>query len=369
MNAIVCVTNDLSTDQRVHKTCLALMKCGYEVTEYGRILPGSLPLDRTYKTNRAKHLFNQGPLFYAEYNIRLFFYLLFTQSTLIFSNDLDTLLAAFLASKIKKSKFIYDSHEYYTETPELVKRPFVQSIWKKIESSIFPHLTKIITVNNSISALFEKKYNKKVEVIRNIPLTFKPEIIKTRQELGLPEDKKILLIQGTGINVDRGAEEACKAMEYLEDYILLIIGSGDVFPTLKKIVKENKLEDKVIFRNKMDFRELRQFTINSDLGLTIDKDTNINYRFSLPNKLFDFLHAGIPVLSSGLVELKRIIDEYNTGYFIENHDPKHIADVIKSIFSDRDTYRIKKENTKIAARELCWEKEEEKLINIITGND
>jgi glycosyltransferase involved in cell wall biosynthesis len=369
MIAIVCVTNDLSTDQRVHKTCLALMKCGYQVTEYGRILPGSLPLNRTYITHRVKHFFNRGPLFYAEYNIRLFFYLLFNQSTLIFSNDLDTLPAAFLASKIKRNKIIYDSHEYYTETPELVNRPFVQGIWKKIESAIFPHLTKIITVNNSIAALFEKKYAKKVAVIRNIPLTFKPEVIKTRQELGLPEDRKILLIQGTGINVDRGAEEACLAMEYLEGYILLIIGSGDVFPTLKKIVAEKKLEDKVMFKNKMDFRELRQFTINSDLGLTIDKDTNINYRFSLPNKLFDFMHAGIPVLSTGLVELKRIIDEYNTGFFIENHDPKHIADVIKSIFNDMKTYMIKKEKTLYAAKELCWEEEEKKLFKIILRND
>ena len=70
--AIVCVTNDLTTDQRVHKTCMTLQKCGYWVIETGRLLPESLPLERSYFTLRRKLWFRKGPLFYAEFNIRLF---------------------------------------------------------------------------------------------------------------------------------------------------------------------------------------------------------------------------------------------------------------------------------------------------------
>ena len=93
----------------------------------------------------------------------------------------------------------------------------------------------------------------------------------------------------------------------------------------------------------------------------------MNYQFSLPNKLFDYIHSGIPVLSSELVELKNIIEKYNVGYFIQSHDPKHIAGVINSIFGDEISYQQKKENTKKARMELCWEKEEEILINMITN--
>ncbi len=363
--AIVCVTNDLSTDQRVHKTCLTLEKCGYWVVEYGRLLPESKALQRNYFILRKKLFFHSGPLFYAEYNIRLFFHLLLADVDLIFANDLDTLPAAFLAATLRGKRLIYDSHEYYTETPELVNRPAVQAIWRKIENSIFPYLTDILTVNASIAKLYSDKFHKTVQVSRNIPTTFSPNRLKSRQELDLPADKRILILQGTGINVQRGAEEAVEAMQFIENAVLLICGSGDVLPTLKKMVEEKQLQSKVIFKDKMPFEELRQYTINSDLGLAIDKDTNLNYHFSLPNKLFDYIHSGIPTLSSGLLELRQIIDKYDIGYYIQNHEPKHIAEVINSIFADETRYNIVKKNTTKAKKELCWENEEKILMSVI----
>lgn len=363
--AIVCVTNDLSTDQRVHKTCMTLQKCGFWVIETGRLLPESLPLERPYFILRKKLWFRKGPQFYAEFNIRLFLYLMTTEVDLIFANDLDTLPAAFLAAKLRKKRLIYDTHEYFTETPELVSRPRTQAIWKKFEDYLFPKLTDILTVNASIAKLYGDKFNKTVHVSRNIPPTFAPERLKTRAELGLPQNKRILILQGTGINVQRGAEETVLAMQFLENVVLLIVGSGDVLPALYKMVEENKLQKKVIFKDKMPFAELRQYTMNSDLGLAIDKDTNLNYHFSLPNKLFDYIHSGIPTLSSGLIELKQIIDRFDIGYYIQNHDPKHIAAVVEGIFSDENRYNIVKQNTAKAKAELCWENEEKVLMGII----
>jgi glycosyltransferase involved in cell wall biosynthesis len=131
------------------------------------------------------------------------------------------------------------------------------------------------------------------------------------------------------------------------------------------MVTEQQLEDRIIFRDRMDHQLLRQYTQVCDLGLAIDKNTNINYLYSLPNKLFDYLHAGIPVLSSGLPEIRKIVDEYQIGYHIQNHDPQHIAQTIRTIFSDLALYQIKKENTLIAGRDLNWESEVKKLLNII----
>ena len=366
--AVVCVTNDLSNDQRVHKTCMTLQKCGYWVKETGRLLPESVPLERDYFTIRKKLWFRKGPQFYAEFNIRLFLYLMTTKVDLIFSNDLDTLPAAYLAAKLRNKRIIYDTHEYYTEMPEIVHRPFIQKTWKILEDNLFPRLTDIITVNSSIAKLYGDKYNKTIAVSRNIPPTYTPDRLKSRTELGLPVDKRILILQGTGINIERGAEEAVLAMQYLDKVILLVVGSGDVFPTLHKIIKEKHLEDKVIFKPKMPFAELRQYTMNSDLGLAIDKDTNLNYHFSLPNKLFDYIHSGIPTLSSGLVELKQIIDKYDIGYYIQNHDPQHIASVVTDIFSNKTRYNIVKQNTSKAKEELCWEKEEKVLMGVINKN-
>ena len=126
--ALVSVTNDLATDNRVHRTCTVLLALGYEVLLVGRKLPGSMPLERPYRTRRMRLLFNKGPLFYAEYNARLFLLLLFSRSTLLFSNDLDTLLPNFLVARIRGQKLVYDTPEFYTEVAGLVRRPRARAV-------------------------------------------------------------------------------------------------------------------------------------------------------------------------------------------------------------------------------------------------
>lgn len=364
--AIVSVINDLATDRRVDKTCNTLVDLGFDVLLVGRKLPGSLPIaPRSYQTRRMKLLFTKGPLFYAEFNIRLFILLLFKKADLLFANDLDTLLPNFLISKVKSIPLVYDSHEYFTETPELVNRKFVQSVWKMIEEMIFPKLKDIITVNESIAGLFFDKYGKHVHVIRNIPPSQSVSFTKTRKELNLPEEMPIILLQGSGINIQRGAEELVEAMQYVEGVRLLIIGGGDVIDELKRKRIEMKLEDKITFLPKMPFDQLIRFTANADLGLTLDKDTNINYRFSLPNKLFDYIHAGVPVLASPLLEVRKIIEAFQVGETIESHEPKQLAEKITAMLADKEKLAFYRENCRKAAGVLTWENEKQLLIDIL----
>lgn len=362
---IISVINDLVTDQRVDRTAGVLKDLGFEVFMIGRRKTDSpqMPV-RNYETLRMRLLWEKGPLFYAEYNIRLFLLLLTRPADLLVSNDLDTLLPNYLVHKLKHIPIVYDSHEYFTATPELVNRPRVQRFWKRIEKAIVPKLKSCITVNASIAALFEKEYQVPFRVVRNIPRRRQPMVLPTRTELGLPEDKKIVLMQGSGINVQRGAEEAVEAMQYLDNVLLLIVGGGDVLPVLKKMVNDMSLQKKVKFVSRQTPENLAAYTACADIGLTIDKDTNINYRFSLPNKLFDYIYAGVPVLATPLVELKSIIQQYEIGTFIENHDPEHIAGTIRNMLQDENRMNFYKENTRKAATELNWEKEKTTLIEI-----
>lgn len=363
---VVSVINDLVTDQRVHRVCTTLDEMGMQVLLVGRKKRDSLPLQkRPYKTHRMSLIFEKGPFFYAEFNIRLFFFLLFNKFNLLVSNDLDTLLANYLIKKIKGTPLVYDTHEYYTGTPELVDRPFVRSIWKRIEQMIFPRLKMIYTVNDSIARLYEKEYGVSLKVVRNIPYRKKAADKLNRRALDMPENKNIILLQGAGINIQRGAEELVEAMQYLpDDMVLYIIGGGDVIGTLKEMRLLLKLEEKVIILPKLPFDKLFQYTCQADLGVTLDKDTNINYRFSLPNKVFDYIQAGLPVLASPLIEIKKIIEKYEIGTLIENHDAQHIAKKIETALNDRDRYAMWKRNLEIAAEELCWENEKKKLMDI-----
>jgi glycosyltransferase involved in cell wall biosynthesis len=364
--ALVSVTNDLYTDNRVNKVCLFLTEQGYKVTLIGRRKKDSVDLpQRPYTTKRFRLPYEKGFLFYASFNFRLFWYLLFKRANLLVSNDLDTLAANYMASKFKRScRLVYDTHEYFTEVPELQGRPFVKRFWERIEGWIFPKLNTIYTVNESIAEMYRKKYGKEVLVVRNVSPRWQPESIKTRAELGLPEEKFLVILQGAGINVDRGAEEAVEAVKDLQNVLLLILGDGDAVPALKEYVLSQQLTEKVWFLPKKPYAEMMQYTTCADLGLTLDKPSNLNYRFSLPNKLFDYLHAGIPVICTDLPEVARVVRTHEVGVVLDELTVKGLQQQIAELQSHPEVLDRLKANCIRAAKTECWENEVETLKKI-----
>lgn len=365
---IVSVTNDLATDQRVKKVCRFLVSKGFRVTMTGVIRPYSRPLPpMDFDTHRFKVFFQKGFLFYAEYNIRLFFYLFYQNPNIFVSNDLDTLLPNYLVSNLKKRPLVYDSHEYFLGSAEIAHRKWVKKVWQIIEKNIFPRLKNVITVNESIAKLYEQDYGIKPAVVHNFPPKQNHESNKTRKALNLPEDKKIILMQGSGINIHRGAEELVKAMQPiygLRNVHLLFIGGGDVWEELQELTLKLNLTDRITFLPRMPFEQMMEYTRLCDLGISIDKPVSLNYQFSLPNKLFDYIAAGLPVLSSPLTEVKKIVETYDVGLCIERHEEDHIARMISNMFADKQRYNNWKNNTVIAHSALNWENEEEKLERI-----
>ena len=368
---IVSVTSDLCTDQRVHRTAITLHLQQYHVIVVGRKLPASFDITQQYVTKRFKLCFTSGALFYITYQLRLFWFLLFTKADLLFANDLDTLLPNYLVSKLKNIPIVFDSHEYYTGVPELENRPFIKNIWKSVERFIVPRLAYTITVNESIANLFYDEYKNKFAIVRNIPL--QPPVIKVtdidlfKKENNIPADKFVIILQGNGINVHRGAEELVAAMEQVQNAVLIIAGNGDVIELLMQMVSGFKLHDKVIFKPRMQYDVLMQYTQIANLGISFDKPTNINYLYSLPNKLFDYLHAHTPILASNLPELKKIIEQFDIGYILLNIEANEIANTLNKIINDTELLKQKKNNTYIAAEQLTWEHEKIALVQMVNN--
>lgn len=359
---VVSVVNDLLSDNRVDKTCRTLQKAGYEVLLVGRQLKKSPPMNtRPYAYKRMQLVFERGLLFYAELNLRLFFFLMFHKETLLWANDLDTLLANFMVSRIKRIPVIYDSHEHFTETPELNNRPFKKKIWKWLERCMVPRLKYIFTVCRPIADYFEKNYGVHARIVRNIP----PENIENDPCLPNPPitfpHENILLWQGGGGNIDRGLEELIAAMPYIDAH-LYIIGGGDVFPTLQKNAEALNLGKKVTFLQRMPFDQLMQYTRRATLGICIDKPTNKNYLISLPNKLFDYIRAELPMLVSPLPEIMKIVDKYQIGTYLVSYEPYQLAQQINELLTRKDLLETYKQNLKTASKELSWENEENEIF-------
>lgn len=351
---IICVTNDLTTDQRVHRVALTIMqKLSKEVVLVGRSTKHSVPVKRPYRTKRFKLLVNSGPLFYILFNLRLLIMLLLSRMTIIISNDLDTLPACAIAAKLKRKKLYYDSHELFTEVPELINRPVVQKIWQWTERTFVPGVDVFYTVSEPIANLYAAQYNRHVHVIRNLPVAgpFGNEVEKY--------EVPTLIYQGA-INKGRGVELMIEVMKYLENFNLIICGKGDLYKKLKQKVHQQG-SDNIFFKGHQDFMQLKKITRQSHIGLSWEENLGRNYQYALPNKLFDYIQAKIPVLVSDLQGMKSVIDEYEAGELLRSRNSEKISVQIRELFDKRHTFDSALQK---AASDLCWEKEEKKLMEL-----
>lgn len=352
------VTNDIVADNRVHKIANTLCKNGYQVTIVGCKRANSENLfNRIYKTRRFRLWFKKTFLFYANYNIRLFFYLMKVPVDIIVSNDLDTLLACWLAAKFRKKILVFDSHELFTEVPELVDRPFVKKFWHVKERWLLPSIKIGYTVSKPIQKYYKEKYDKDFQLIRNVG-QFRPEL--TFKEI---EEEYVIIYQGA-VNKGRGLELMLKALKHLDNARLWVIGKGDELSNIKALCKELNVEEKVIFFGRINLEKLPKYTRKAHIGFSLEEDLGLNYRYALPNKIFDYIQARIPVIVSDLPEMKAVIDEYGIGKVLTERQPEKLAELINEIATNVELQQEVKQNLELAARDLCWQREEEKVIKL-----
>lgn len=347
------VTTDLTYDQRMIRICTSLANAGYNITLVGRKLKASLPLAaQPFIQKRLSCFFEKGKLFYAEYNIRLFFYLLLKKMDCIGAIDLDTILPGYFISKIKKVRRVYDAHELFCEMKEIATRPAIYKAWKKIERYTVPKFTNGYTVNQPIADEFKKMYGVNYEVIRNIALL---------REINPTEKKeKFILYQGA-INEGRSFETLIPAMKQV-DCKLIICGDGNFMQQARALVQANNLQDKVVFKGKVKPDELRTITQQAYIGITLFDDAGLSNYYSLANRFFDYLHAGIPQLCVNYPVYKEINDKYHIAALTDDISEKNIAAVLNNLLLNEVEYKTLQQNCLKARQELNWQQEEKKLI-------
>jgi glycosyltransferase involved in cell wall biosynthesis len=362
------VTNDLVYDQRVIRHASYLQIKGYEIYLIGRIKSTTnenIPIN--FRNKRFKMIFNKSWLFYAEMNIRLTLFMLFKKIDVIWANDLDSLPAAFLMSKLRRKELVYDSHEFFTGVPELENKRIIKWFWQKIESTLLPRIKTKFTVSDGIARLYKQKYDVEFDVIRNLSATNESGI---KTELRLPEidgfsySEPFFIYQGA-LNKDRGLEYLIEAMQFIDDYKLLIVGGGDVESELHNLVQIKQLSDKVKFAGLVEPSILKMITPKAKLGFSIELPSNDNYRFCLPNKLFDYLQAGIPTIAYEHSEIKKLFNQYQVGLLVQSHDPKDLANRVIQLVNNSTLLMQLQEQIQFAKIEFSWEKESKKLDLLI----
>jgi len=352
---ILTVTSDLNTDQRMQRICMTLHNYGYDVLLIGRKLSKQNKIF-SFPSKRISCLFNKGFLFYAEYNLRLFLFLLFNKMDVICSIDLDTILPGRMVCRLRNKRHIYDAHEFFTESPELDGRLGVKRFWEWIGRMSVPFIDAGYTVNYSISKLLKNKYDVDFSVIRNLPMR------QNENVASLTTTDSYLLYQGV-LNKGRGIEELIESMVMIEEIPLFIAGSGDLHSKLEKKVFSLGLQTKVRFLGKLSPEELRKVTQGATIGFNLLNPENKNYFYSLANKFFDYIIADVPSISMDFPEYRKINDEIEISVLIKDLDITTISNAIKSLLKDQENYDRLKSNCKKAASIYNWANEEKALIS------
>ena len=360
----VLVSNDLNHDQRVLKTCATLESVGWKPVLIGREMKESKPLAIPFQGFRMWLPFERGFCFYAFLQLGMLRALSRISTEAIWANDLDTLLPAFIMSRVKGVPLVYDSHEYFTEAAGLTRRPFQRGVWLQLERLIFPRLTAVITVNEGIAEAYQERYPhsrcQRPLVVRNMPRKrSKPAASSQnwRKKLNIPDNAVFIILQGAYLDKDRGVVQAVKALREQTNWYLVVVGAGEEWKWAQSQV--NALNGRLIVLPKMPFDELCGLTASADVGLSLDQGLHGNYIMSLPNKLFDYIHAGIPVVASPMAEVVRVIDDWNIGRVVKDSSPKGIAEAVAAVLMIPSNKW--KSNCYEASCELHWEKEEQNI--------
>ena len=356
---LLTVTNDLTYDRRMQRICTTLAAAGYAVSLVGRRLPDSLPLrELAFRQRRLTCYFRKGKLFYLEYNLRLFFFLLFARADCFSAVDLDTLLPCYLAGRLRRKAVVYDAHEYFTEVPEVVRRPLVRKIWAAVGRLVIPRLQHCYTVGPQLARVLTARYGPDFRVVRNVP--FRSSAAQSPRQLS---ERPILLYQGA-LNEGRGLETLIDALGHFPQAELWLVGEGDLSPALRDRAAGKTWQDRIRFWGYRRPEELPAITTQASLGFNLLEDQGLSYYYSLANKTFDYIQEGLPGVHMAFPEYRALDERYDCCYLLDELSVNRLVNLLQDIFDDPATYAHKSANGLRAAGELCWEKEQDALLQL-----
>jgi glycosyltransferase involved in cell wall biosynthesis len=263
---------------------------------------------------------------------------------------------------------VFDSHEFFTEAEGLSGRPIQRGVWLIIERLIMPGCRSVITVNDGIADALAERYPRakfgRPFVVRNMPVQRAAAPATDRSlwaRYGVDASRPIALMQGAFMDRDRGAKAAVQALDALPEITLVLIGAGQEFDWATE--QQARFAGRLVCISKLPFDELVQLTASADVGLTLDLAIHGNFYMSLPNKLFDYIHAGLPVVATDLPEVRRVIVAHDVGQITPSTSPQDIADAIRSVLTtDRESWRRR---CKVAAEQLHWDADSPHILTAV----
>ena len=361
----------------MQRICGSLAAAGYRVQLVGWQRPTSPPLTpQPYQQHRLRGWFQRGKLFYVEYNLRLFFYLLGQRAAAWCACDLDTALPVWLRARLGGQPFVYDAHELFTEVPEVVARPAVQRIWRWVEGFIVPRARLAYTVGPALARVFAQRYGRPFAVVRNVSRLRADEVLPPAPAAcpGTTAPPAGYILYQGALNVGRGLEQLIDAMPQVAGR-LVICGEGNLSAALRERAERLGLltsrahpGGKVEFRGFVLPEALREVTRHAAVGIMLLENIGLSYYYSLANKFFDYVHAGIPQVLIDFPEYRALNDQFDVAELVTDLEPATLAAALNRLLRDEPArYQHLAENCRRAAPQLSWQHEEQGLLKLFAA--
>ncbi len=299
---------------------------------------------------------------YAEWSLKVVFFLSFNKIDVIHAHSLKSLPVAVIIKTLLKCFLVYDAHELETETYGLKKK--FKKVFKFVESICVRFSDEVITVSDSISKYYRKSYEKVFPlVVKNIPTKRTQQYcdanLRARCKISADD---ILFLHLGGLVLGRGIERLLDAFSTVRDNKhLTFIGSGVLESKITPLTLETK---NIHLLESVPSWQVTSFAKEADLGLCLTEDTCLNNRLSLPNKLFEYLMAGLPTVVNDLPEQRKFVEKYKCGWIISHS--YDLSDFLRKL-SLKDILEKKRGAEKVCT-ELSWEKEVEPYLRIFKRN-
>lgn len=259
------------------------------------------------------------------------------------ASDLYVLPALADAARQHGATLTYDARELYPYVASTVGRPWARIFWRAIERRYIRKADAVITVSEGIAERLVELYGiDSPGIVYNVPP--RPPVrssSRLRIAVGSPSNAVIILHQGQ-LRPYRGCELLLDAMRDVDTAVLVFLGDGPLKQRLRELSQKSDLERQVFFLDPVPSAELLAYTASADIGVTLLEDICLNHRLALPNKLFEYLSANIPVIASDLPEIRRVVAEHNVGLVVNPANRIHLVEALRQATSSqgvRDHWR------------------------------
>ncbi|MDX1438693.1 MAG: glycosyltransferase [Rubricoccaceae bacterium] len=363
---------DVRQSSRALRQLVALREAGFQLEIYtlgpapqNSNFADSLTVGPDIQVHVIDSRFESGPRMFLDVHKKLLKATQKSDADVYMASDLFVLPALAVHAGRKKARLVFDSRELYSHLDSHRSRPLVRAFWRFVERRYIKETDLVLTVNQSIAEQLAHLYRiRPPVVVRNIPPSQQiPTTKRLRERLGIDTITRIALYQG-GLRRGRGIEVLIRAARQIPEAAFVVVGSGPLLNELRHLSSD---ASNVHFIPHIAPFELLSFTASADLGIHLMEDTCLNHRLALPNKIFEYLMAGLPVVASDLPEIAKVVKGFDTGLVVDPTNPNSVVEAIRTALFDDSARKTWTNNIPSVFEEYSWENDRELFLQRIRG--